>query len=66
VRTYVRGDDKPETVAPAGRRGFRTSSTGLSSIVKITLRCKLLKTRGEIVWLGVRDDFRNWLIREAA
>jgi len=37
-----------------------------SSEVKITLLRKLLKTQGEIVWLGVRDDFRNWLIREAA
>lgn len=36
-----------------------------SSIVKITLSCKLLKTQGEISWLGARDDFCNWLIRAA-
>jgi hypothetical protein len=36
-----------------------------SSIVEITLSRKLLKTKGRIVWLGVRDDFRNWLIRAA-
>jgi hypothetical protein len=37
-----------------------------NSIVKITLTCNLMKTQGETSWLGVRDDFRNWLIREAA
>jgi hypothetical protein len=36
-----------------------------SSIVEITLSRTLLKTKGRIVWLGVRDDFRNWLIRAA-
>jgi hypothetical protein len=35
-------------------------------MVKITLRCNVLKTPGNFVWLGVRDDFRNWLVREAA
>jgi len=28
---------------------------------KNTLRCTSLKTRAKIAWLGVRDDFRNWL-----
>jgi hypothetical protein len=27
--------------------------------------CNLMKTQSEISWLGVRDDFRNWLIRAA-
>lgn len=27
-----------------------------SSIVKITLHCKLLKTKGDFAWLGVRDS----------
>jgi hypothetical protein len=38
----------------------------LSSILKATLRCKLLKARAKIVWLGVRDNFRNWLVGTAA
>jgi hypothetical protein len=33
--------------------------------IEITLCGILLKTQGEIVWLGVRDYFRNWLIRAA-
>jgi hypothetical protein len=32
---------------------------------EITLCGILLKTQGEIVWLGVRDDFRNWLVHAA-
>jgi hypothetical protein len=36
-----------------------------SSIVKITLSCNLMKTQGEISWLAVRDDFRNWTIHAA-
>jgi hypothetical protein len=38
----------------------------LSSILKITLPCKLLQTQDKIVWLGVRDDFRNWLLAAAS
>ena len=37
------------------------ASQALRSIVKITLRCNLLKTKGDSVWLGVRDGIRNWL-----
>jgi hypothetical protein len=36
-----------------------------SSIVKITLSCNLMKTQGEISWLGVRDGIRNYLITAA-
>ena len=36
---------------PAGRRWRR-----LSSILKITLRCKLLKTQDKIAWLGDWDS----------
>ena len=38
---------------------------GLSSKLKNTLRCKLLKIQDKIVWLGVRDGMRNWLVTAA-
>ena len=48
----------------AVRRNCRDAD-GLSSKLKNTLRCKSLKTQGKIVWLGVRDGLRNWLITAA-
>jgi hypothetical protein len=33
--------------------------------MKNTLRCKSLKTQGKKLWLGVWDDFRNWLVTAA-
>jgi len=32
---------------------------------EITLCCKVLKTRGIFAWLGIWDDFRNFLVTAA-
>jgi hypothetical protein len=38
---------------------------GLSSKLKNTLRCKLLKIQGKIVWLGRRDSNPNNRVQSA-
>jgi hypothetical protein len=54
--TYYTAEDAAQGLRSPSERGQRDEFES-----EITLCCKRLKTQ-QIVWLAVRDDFRNWMV----
>jgi hypothetical protein len=46
--------------------GVLANSLGRASSRVKSPTLEIVENTGDFVWLGVRDDFRNWFIRAAA